>query len=445
MDSRVRKTLHSREPKGIQYVPNSEAPSGSPPIAVRAGDLIFVGGQMAIHPMEGMPPEVKLLPGYTWHGYGTSIEKQLNYIYANLNKTLGKLGSSLQHTVNINSYHIDYREIYNAMRVRKEWFGADNLPPSTLVLAPELSVHGPTVLIDIINLAEDSPFPRSPVVITKAPNISHVAAFGWAGYLQAVWGGGLIFTAGKVAAGTQGPIPESLPDSEFPYRYNQIRLHTEYVLNTLKNNLSDAGCSLDQVVRAEIHLKNIEDLPILDEVWREFFPKDPPARVVVPLTLSESAYLVEIGFIAVDPEGPYHKEIVNTSEAPAPLGHESQAVKTGPYLFMSGLMATDYKQGVAPDARPDPNFPYYSSSVKRQVEYIYRNVEAICEAAGTSTRNLVKRRVYHLDLREMPIAEEVWQKRLGDRLPPTSFLRVDGPLPVPGCTIQYDLMAFAPE
>ena len=445
MGSRERKDLRSREPKEIQYIPNSEAPPGSPPIAVRAGDLIFVGGQMAMHSIQGMPPEVKLLPGYPWHGYGSSIEKQLNYIYANLNNTLGKLGSSLRSTLKINSYHIDYREIYNAIRVRKDWFIADEPAPSTLVLTPELPVHGPTVLLDTINLAEDSSLPRSPVMVTKAPAIGHVAAFGWAGYLQAVRGGGLIFTAGKPASGTQGPIPESLPDPQFPYRYDQIRLQTEYVLNTLKNNLSDANCSLDQVVRAEVHLKNIEDLAILDEVWREFFPKDPPARVVVPLTLSESAYLVEIGFIAVDPKGPYHKEIVNTSEAPAPLGHESQAVKAGPYLFMSGLMATDYRQGVAPDARPDPNFPYYSSSVRRQAEYIYRNVEAICKAAGTSTRNLVKRRVYHLDLREMPVAEEVWQKRVGDRLPPTSFLRVDGPLPVSGCTIQYDLMAFAPE
>jgi enamine deaminase RidA (YjgF/YER057c/UK114 family) len=95
-----------------------------------------------------------------------------------------------------------------------------------------------------------------------------------------------------------------------------------------------------------------------------------------------------------------------------------------------------------PEARPDPNFPYHYSGIARQVEYIHKNVDAICRAAGTSSRNLVKRRAIHLDLRELPEAEEVWKEKLADRLPPTTTFRIDGPLAVPGCTVQYDLIAY---
>ena len=59
--------------------------------------------------------------------------------------------------------------------------------------------------------------------------------------------------------------------------------------------------------------------------------------------------------------------------------------------------------------------------------------------------NLVKRRVAHLDLADMPEAEEVWSGQLGERLPPTTFLRVNDPLTVPGCAVQYDLIAAIPD
>ena len=298
-------------------------------------------------------------------------------------------------------YHTVPQEVDTALRVRKEWLGTNAPAPSTLVFAPELPVHGPTVVMDTINLAMDASLGRQAVITNRIAPAMHVGAMGFAPYVYAVRGGGFVFTAGRAAATAQGLVEE-------------------------------------------IHLVEMKNLAGLDEVWRKFFPTNPPARVVVPLRLP-SACTVEIELIAVDSEGPYRRETITTPDAPVHLGHEPQAVKAGPYLFMSGQLATDYEHGVPPEAKPDPNFPFHSSSIKRQVEYIYKNVEAICEAAGTSPQNLVKRRVAHLDLADMPEAEEVWSGQLGERLPPTTFLRVNDPLTVPGCAVQYDLIAAIPD
>jgi enamine deaminase RidA (YjgF/YER057c/UK114 family) len=196
------------------------------------------------------------------------------------------------------------------------------------------------------------------------------------------------------------------------------------------------------VVRGEIHLSDIRHLATLNRVWERFFPKDPPARIVVPLPLARpDIMLVEIELVALDPHGPYRKATVSTGEAPRPLGPEPQAVKAGPYVFLSTQMATDYRQGVPPEARPDPHFPFHASGIGRQAEYIFRNVDAICRAAGTSAKNLLRRRAVHTDLGELAEAEEVWGEKLGDRMPPTTAFRVQGPLAVPGCTVQYDLIA----
>jgi 2-iminobutanoate/2-iminopropanoate deaminase len=395
---------------------------------------------MAAHPVNGLPEDAKLLPRMPWHG--SSSHKQLSYVYGNLDRWLREVGSSLHHIMKINSYHTNPLDIDMALRIRREWFGEDP-PPSTLVLTPGLLARGPTALIDMINLTDDARLKRQPVV-TKAPAIAQVRAIGWAVYTQAMKGGGFVFTRGTVAQGPEGPLPETDPNADFPYRHSQIRFQAEYALNRIKALLADANCSFKDVVRAEVHLSDMSDLAELDEIWRDFFPPEFPARVVVPLPLVIPDLRVEIEVIAVDPQGPYRKELVTTSKAPKSLSPESQAVKAGPYLFFSGQMATDYAKGVAPEAQPHSSFPYHSSAIKRQVEYIYKNVEAICEAAGTNPQNLLKRRVHLPNLKDMPVAEQVWQRNLKDRLPPTSTFAVNDSLPVPGCRVQYDLIALVP-
>ena len=424
----------------VEYVHHPDAPPLFPPLAARAGDLIFTGGQMAIHPVDGVPPTIKGLPGYPWHG--SDIERQLGYLYGNLDQTLGQLSSSLHRTMKINSYHINPPDIDMALRVRKKWFDAETPPPSTLVLARELPMHGPTVLIDMITLADNAELDRRAVTMVKTEQLPQVSIFGWTTFLRALRGGGFVFTAGRTPTTARGVLPEIMPHPEFPYRYHQIRLQAEVVLNELRDILADAGCSLADVVRAEVHLPDMSDLAELDAVWGRFFPEDPPARVIVPLPLASPPYRLEVELIAVDPQGPYHKETVTTSDVSERLGNEPQAVRAGPYLFLSGQLATDFKCGVPPEAQPDPNFPFHSSKIKHQVEYIFGTVDRLCKAAGTSIENLVRRRVHYVDLNDLAEAENIWAERLGDRLPPTTSFRIEGSLPVPGCLVQYDLIAF---
>ena len=427
----------------ITYFHHPDAPAGAPPLAARAGDHVFVGGQMAVHPVEGIPAEAKLLPDYYWHG--SSIHKQLTFIYRNLDETLKQLGSSLPRCLKINSYHTDPAEVDMALRVRREWFEAEGAPPSSLLIVPELPVHGASVCLDMTNLAADAELDRELVQIRSVQPIGQVAAIGWPVYSQAVRGGGLVFTRGTTATGPRGPIDEIVPHEELAYRHNPVRFQTEYVLGYLKKLLADAGCTLEDVARAEIYLVDMADYAVFDEVWSKYFPVDPPARVVIQSPLAVPHTVVEVELVAVDPNGPYRKEIIATDDAPNPLGPEPQAVKAGPYLFLSSLMATDYRSGVPAEARPDPNFPYHTSGIRLQTEYILKNAEAICRSAGTSIRNLVKRRAIHTDLNDYQEAEESWRGAIGDRIPPTTCFRTDGPLAVPGCTVMYDLTAYIGE
>jgi enamine deaminase RidA (YjgF/YER057c/UK114 family) len=153
---------------------------------------------------------------------------------------------------------------------------------------------------------------------------------------------------------------------------------------------------------------------------------------------------VEIAFKCIMPNGRIKKETIETDKAPKPIGHEPQAVKAGNYLFFSSQMACD-ERGVAPEAQRDPRFPYYGSLAKMQMRYILKNVQAICEAAGTDLGNLCRRQAFHTDFHDFQESIDEWAAHFpGDR-PASTTLKIGGPFLVPGCEVLLDLIGYIPD
>lgn len=445
----------------LRYARHPEAPPEVPPLAVRFQDLVLFGGHVAAHPVRGVPDDIPEAPGRPFHG--SPIERQARFIYDDMSRTLDELGSSIADVLKINSYHLHGSEADMALRARRDYFGDEFPPPSTLVIVNETTVPGTTVTIDVVALATDNGDVRIPIVEDRGDG-GQVAVtdsiYGRRMFIQAARGGGLIFTVGVGPRALSTSNPESLPlpgeqlvhpratplpVAAFPYRSSRIEVQTEAVLRNLQGILSAAGASFEHVVRAEVHLSDMRYLAGFNRVWERFFPVEPPARIIVPADMARpDAMLVEVELIAVDPKGPYRKETIRAADVPDPLGPEPQAVRAGPYLFLSTQLATDYVTGVASPARVDPDFPFHRSEIELQTAYILANVDKICRAAGTSPRNLLRRRAVHRDLADLPDAERIWTEQLGDRLPPTTTFKVDHPLAVPACRVQYDLIAAIP-
>jgi 2-iminobutanoate/2-iminopropanoate deaminase len=92
--------------------------------------------------------------------------------------------------------------------------------------------------------------------------------------------GDLVYTSG--VTGAPGDVP------------TQIRTCFE----KLKQILDEAGASLDTVLKATIYLTDLEDRSrYLNDIWREYFPVNPPGRTCVQAGLGENVK-VEIEFIA---------------------------------------------------------------------------------------------------------------------------------------------------
>ncbi|MGB5924953.1 MAG: RidA family protein [Dehalococcoidia bacterium] len=78
-----------------------------------------------------------------------------------------------------------------------------------------------------------------------------------------------------------------------------VEAQTRETLEVIKDTLEAAGSSLDKVVKVTVFMRNAQDFPKMNEVYRTFFPKDMPARSTVLGALALSEMLVEIECIAM--------------------------------------------------------------------------------------------------------------------------------------------------
>ena len=110
------------------------------------------------------------------------------------------------------------------------------------------------------------------------------------------------------------------------------------------------------------------------------------------------------------------KPIIVKSDAPQPIANYSEAFRVGDFVFAAGKTASDFKTGIAPEARINPAYPYYGSAIKLQTRYILESLSKTFKAAGTSLDNVIKAQVFLTDLSNFNGFDEVWKKYF--KMPP---------------------------
>jgi len=106
-------------------------------------------------------------------------------------------------------------------------------------------------------------------------------------YSQAVVAGGFVFVAG------QGPIDPKTQKMEL----GDIRSETRRELTNISNILKAANSSPENVVKVSVFLADLRDFDAMNEVYREFFKDNFPARTTVQAVL-RTGRKIEIDCIA---------------------------------------------------------------------------------------------------------------------------------------------------
>jgi len=93
------------------------------------------------------------------------------------------------------------------------------------------------------------------------------------------------------------------------------------------------------------------------------------------------------------------KKEVLTDEAPKPIGPYSQAIRSGSFLFLSGIIPIDPATG-----------EIIRGDIKRAVEQVFKNASSILKAAGASLDDVVKVSVFMKDLTLFNEVNDVYSK-----------------------------------
>ena len=90
-------------------------------------------------------------------------------------------------------------------------------------------------------------------------------------YSQAIVAGDFIYVAG------QGPMDVTTGKMVL----DSVQAETRQVLRNIQAILEAAGASMANVVKCNVYLADRKDFAHMNEVYREFFTTDPPARTTV--------------------------------------------------------------------------------------------------------------------------------------------------------------------
>ena len=413
---------------------SSQTTKGLPLAAgLRAGNWVFVSGLLpsdlgdAQRPRSGEP----------------SWLRQAKSIWTQADEILRSAGSDISRIVRCDQFFEDWRAAPFFHQARRAACGS-YIAPSTSILQPGTLVPGAGMMTDMIAVAEGGP----PVEPIQPASLDLPATSSFVPLAKA---GDLVFVAGFLAACGEGDLGGIAPEAKVPeghlWKGNRIQLEARYVIQEkLVPALAGAGLGLEDVIKANVFLWDIEDVPAFNQVWAQAFNGQPPATAIVPTSQPGFAIAdatIEINLVATTKRTQVTKFEQGRASSAVCQGHPV-AVRTGDLLIFSGMVAAD-DAGLVRTARIDEQRRFVASSIEAQMDYLLDLAEEVCESAGTSLKNVVRISQAHTDLSEFLPACRIWERRLPGVPLPISAARVPAPLIVPGCSVQLDLWVYAPQ
>lgn len=110
-------------------------------------------------------------------------------------------------------------------------------------------------------------------------------------YSQATIANGMLYISGQIAI---DPITQVYTPSE-------VRNETILVMSSLSAILTAAGADFSHVVKTSIFLSDMNDFPVVNEIYGSNFTDEYPARETVQVSVLPKNCKVEISMIAVLP------------------------------------------------------------------------------------------------------------------------------------------------
>jgi 2-iminobutanoate/2-iminopropanoate deaminase len=110
-----------------------------------------------------------------------------------------------------------------------------------------------------------------------------------------------------------------------------------------------------------------------------------------------------------------NKKIIQTNEAPAPIGPYSQAVRSGSLIFISGQIALHPETG-----------NLHTEDIQTETHQVMHNLKAILAAEGLTFNHVIKTSIFLSDMSLFGEVNEVYGKYFEGTFPARETIAVKG-------------------
>lgn len=284
--------------------------------------------------------------------------------------TLRAAGMDLSRVVSVNLYLSDIRHFSEINREYRKHFSAIK-PVRTTV---EADLADPDSLLQL-----------SMIAVNSDVEIESIAPQSWkppqSPYSWAIHAGETVFIAGMVS---EDPATATLVAGD-------VASQTRKSLENLGELLKAAGLDYRNVDSCRVYLAESRHFREMNQVYRTFFPEDPPVRATVRARLASPDLKVEIQCVA---SATKEREALGEVNSALPF---SAAIKSGDRIFVSGMV------GRGPDGYPE-------GDVSAQTELTLERIASTLRSAGVGPSHATESVVFVSDIRTLEQVDGVYRR-----------------------------------
>ncbi|WP_133468045.1 RidA family protein [Paraglaciecola marina] len=107
------------------------------------------------------------------------------------------------------------------------------------------------------------------------------------------------------------------------------------------------------------------------------------------------------------------KSVIHTDKAPQAIGTYSQAVKSGTTVYLSGQIP------LVPET-----MEVISEDFEEQAHQVFKNIQAVCQAAGGTVNDLAKVNIFLIDLSKFAMVNEIMSQYFDQPYPARAAVQI---------------------
>ncbi|MFB3111389.1 MAG: RidA family protein [Gemmatimonadales bacterium] len=196
--------------------------------------------------------------------------------------------------------------------------------------------------------------------------------------------GEFVYVSGVVG---RRPGSQELPDG--------IEAQVRQALENVRAALSSEGLDLSHVVSSNVFLSDARNFQAMNEVYRTYFPNDPPTRATVEADLPVPGALVQLTMVAARRE--VSRRVITPGGMQSPGLPYSWGILAGNTLFIAGATS-----------RNPTTYQPEGGDVASQTRRVMQNIGKVLDAADMDYGDVVGCKVFLSDARDFRAMSEVY-------------------------------------